>query len=498
MAPVYLKNILLHIPGSVYWKDKNGVYLGCNQFHATIAGLSCPEEVVGKTDYDLVWKEIAPTLIKTDQEIMQSGIPKEIIEIPTLLNGKKISMITNKAPLFDDKGEIIGIIGTSIDITEQRRIEHELCQTSQKLENVLDTIPGHIYWKDKNGAYLGCNNLQAQSFGLSKKEEVLGKTDHELQWKETADILRKIDKDVMKSRLSVTVEEPGVCSDNTVFLSRKVPLYDLNDKDKVIGILGVSFDITDQKLTEKKLLETHHKLEGMTVVSASIAHELRTPLASLQFSISNLRRDISELLKRHSAEPGQSSEKTSISNIADSIKDTFEAMDREINLSNLVIDLLLENVKPQAKTKEESTFSIIECINKALKRYPFTKSQKKLIHWQPQFDFMVEGNELTIAHILFNLFKNSLYFIAKARTGNIFITLEKDKSYNYLIFKDTGAGISKEHLPYIFDRFFSKTNHGAGIGLAWCKMAVESLGGNIQCDSVESEYTSFKITLPNV
>lgn len=73
LAQVYLNNVLFHVPGSIYWKSREGVYLGCNEFQAKMAGFNSCMEVIGKTDYDLPWKNIADILTETDQRIMQTG-----------------------------------------------------------------------------------------------------------------------------------------------------------------------------------------------------------------------------------------------------------------------------------------------------------------------------------------------------------------------------------------------------------------------------------------
>jgi PAS domain S-box-containing protein len=122
-AQVYLQNILERIPGSIYWKNIDGVYLGCNQMQADMADFKSPEEMVGKTDYELPWKEVADILRATDKRIMETKNPDELIETPTLSDGTKLIMLTNKAPLYDEEGKVIGIIGTSLDIT--KRIEAE-------------------------------------------------------------------------------------------------------------------------------------------------------------------------------------------------------------------------------------------------------------------------------------------------------------------------------------------------------------------------------------
>ena len=116
-------------------------------------------------------------------------------------------------------------------------------ETKDFLENIIALMPGHVYWKDKNGVLLGCNDLQAIDAGLLSRHEIIGKTDYDMPWKEQADILRKIDREVINTGVPKIIEEPSTLADGseTIFLSHKVPLY---YKGQIIGILGISFDIT--------------------------------------------------------------------------------------------------------------------------------------------------------------------------------------------------------------------------------------------------------------
>jgi PAS domain S-box-containing protein len=130
-------SILEYIPGWIYWKDVNGVYLGCNQAEAEILGLRSPEEIIGKTDYDLSWSGAAEILQKTDQRIMGSRRVEEIFEKVTGNDGKEIVMLTKKSPLYNDKGNVIGIIGVSIDITDRKEKE--------ELEVKLNKLQEEVY-----------------------------------------------------------------------------------------------------------------------------------------------------------------------------------------------------------------------------------------------------------------------------------------------------------------------------------------------------------------
>ncbi len=111
-----------------------------------------------------------------------------------------------------------------------------------EIEKVLSQMPSHIYWKNKEGFYLGCNTAHWQNFGLQSLSDCVGKTDYEIFPKEEADQLRQVDQEVMNTGIPKIVEESG---ETGVFLSHKTPLRDENNQ--IIGVLGTSINITHMK-----------------------------------------------------------------------------------------------------------------------------------------------------------------------------------------------------------------------------------------------------------
>ncbi len=116
-----LENVMKSFPGSVFWKDRNLVYLGCNAAEARAAGLSHPDEIVGKTDFDLGWNEGEPEFFRaSDMKVLESGQGlRDIEEVHQDGDGLTTWMETSKAPIFDEKGNISGILGVSVDVTER-------------------------------------------------------------------------------------------------------------------------------------------------------------------------------------------------------------------------------------------------------------------------------------------------------------------------------------------------------------------------------------------
>ncbi|MEI8055593.1 MAG: PAS domain-containing protein [bacterium] len=167
----------------------------------------------------------------------------------------------------------------------------QLKKAKNYLDNVLDNMPGLVYWKDKNGVILGDNEAHAKALGFSKPEDVIGKTDYDFSWKNQADEIHKNDLIAIRDGKTIIVEEEGVLPNGNkiVGLTHKSPLKD--EKGKIIGLIGISIDITARKEAEKKAaqlqLENEHQkteLEAQTKFKRLIdqaAHDTKSPLAIL-------------------------------------------------------------------------------------------------------------------------------------------------------------------------------------------------------------------------
>ncbi|HET7838532.1 MAG TPA: PAS domain-containing protein, partial [Rectinemataceae bacterium] len=130
-----LENVMESFPGSVFWKDRNLVYLGCNLAEARSAGLASPRDIVGKTDFDLGWSEGEAEFFRaSDMRVLESGAPVLNIAEAHMYGGEPSWMETSKAPIFDSAGRISGILGVSLDITERRRAEMALRESEASLE----------------------------------------------------------------------------------------------------------------------------------------------------------------------------------------------------------------------------------------------------------------------------------------------------------------------------------------------------------------------------
>jgi PAS domain S-box-containing protein len=131
-----LQLVMDTLPEAIFWKDRKSVYLGCNRNFAEDAGLSSPEKILGRTDFEMPWKrEEAEFYREYDRRVMMTDLPElGIIEPQLNSEGKQTWLETNKAPLHDVNGHVIGILGTYQDITKRKEAEIGLQELNQRLE----------------------------------------------------------------------------------------------------------------------------------------------------------------------------------------------------------------------------------------------------------------------------------------------------------------------------------------------------------------------------
>lgn len=197
-----LKLVLDTIPVAVWWKDRDSVYLGCNRLFAANAGLASPDDIVGKTDFDLPWKDSnAQHYRAADREVLDTGTAKLNYEETQLTkDGVVVQIRTSKVPLRNANGEVIGVLGTFEDITERRKAERALRSTQFAVDNMSEVA----MWVTPDARFVYANNAATELLGYSK-DELLAMTVFDIN----ADFVRDIwpaHWEEVRAKRTVTVE----------------------------------------------------------------------------------------------------------------------------------------------------------------------------------------------------------------------------------------------------------------------------------------------------
>jgi PAS domain S-box-containing protein len=171
-----LEEVISHIPIYVFWKDREARYLNCNQRFASVAGVGNRENIVGKTDYELLWRrEDAELIRRNDFSVMTSGRPLlDVEETHLQADGGTATFLTSRVPLKGESGEVIGVLGICSDITRRKREEEELRESRDRAQANLDAALDAIIEMDGKGIISGWNSRAAEIFGWSA-EKVVGR-----------------------------------------------------------------------------------------------------------------------------------------------------------------------------------------------------------------------------------------------------------------------------------------------------------------------------------
>lgn len=260
-----LKAILDNLPFLAWFKDKEGRHIEINRVFEIACGFP-RDQIIGKTDLDIWPLELALGYMADDQEVMVS---KKQIKKEDQVRDKAggIWFSTFKTPVFDQEGNVIGTTGIARDITESRRLEHELIEQRIFLKSLIDAIPDLIFYKDVNSVYLGCNRAFAHKFIGVTEEEIVGRTDLDfVKDKELARIAVQKDREILVSgktgmnELTLTLADGSIMEVETV----KTPFY---NEGEVAGLIGVARDITKRKIVQNELLIKQKMLSNVTTAT---------------------------------------------------------------------------------------------------------------------------------------------------------------------------------------------------------------------------------------
>jgi len=266
----FLGSILSAIPQSIFWKDTNCKYQGCNQRFARDAGFSSPDEIVGKTDHDLVWtKEQADSLVKCDKEILKTGIPLLNMEQRLIrADGKAVKLLVSKAPLRKEDGKVTGILGIYSDITATKQPEQKTETDGPTATEAISCMVQGVAITDQDGRILEVNRCFLEIVG-KKTEDIVGEFVFDCMPGDSKGMVKETVEGFKKTyRLEAKTSSQTI--DGKIFDIRVQPIQ------KNRGFVGAVISLIDiSKLAQRKQQAENNNNRTLGFL-AEISYKIRT------------------------------------------------------------------------------------------------------------------------------------------------------------------------------------------------------------------------------
>lgn len=493
-----LRTLIDLLPSLVYVKDRDSRFLVANIACASYMGASLPQDLIGKTDADFYPPDVAAAYRSDELEVLNGNPIMNKVEYSVSPIKNQNIILTTKVPFRGNEGNITGLVGASIDISEMKRTEKALIASKSNLQALINNKNEAIWSLDNNYNLIVCNDYFRDSYLAAYNEELkmgmnlINLLSPELKafWKPKYDSALAGEKIFFEFRENI--------NDKVFYFN--VYLNPIFSEGSITGVSALSVDVTDRKKEEEALIKAKEKAEESdrlkSAFLANMGHEIRTPMNGIM--------GFSELLK-NSTLTGEEQQRY--------IKIIETSGVRMLNIINDLIDI----------SKIESGImevDISKCnINDQLEYlFPFFEPEARLkglkLTCETFFhaaDAIIEIDKQKLNAILINLIKNAIKFTFK---GSIKFgyTLNRTKAINEsaeleFFVKDTGVGVSTEQREIIFERFrqgsesLNRNYEGAGLGLAISKSYTEMLGGKIWVQPNSGKYTegngsTFYFTIP--
>ena len=482
-----IEGIINAIPVRVFWKDKNLAYLGCNMAFARDAGFADPKDLIGKDDFQMVWRAQADLYRSDDLQVIMSDCPKLLSEEPqTTSMGNTITLLTSKVPLHNSEGKVCGVIGSYMDITERKRGEDVRNRLAMAVEQANDTI----VITDTDANILYTNPAFEKSTGYTRAE-ALGQNPHILKsGKQDAEFYRQMwgvlnGGEVWHGHF-INRRKSGELYEEEATIS---PVRDA--AGNTINYVAVKRDVTREVRIESQFRHLQ-KMEAFGQLASGVAHDFNNILAVISGSAQLLLMD----------------EKFLSAEGMEYVKQVINAAERAATLTR---QLLIFGRKQEMQSKPVALNDVIENLAKMLERV-IREDIALECQYAARLPF-IQGDPGMLEQVLLNLVVNARD--AMPNGGQLVIATEgtsvteacarrnpeaRPGEFVCLTVSDTGAGITSEHMQRIFEPFFTtkEVGKGTGLGLATVYSIVKQHQGWIEVSSRLGEGSTFKIFLPVV
>lgn len=515
-----LLSIVSNIPSGVFWKGRDFRYRGCNEAFARSAGVARPQDIVGKTDYELAWDaDQADYFRACDHRVMEENRPMlNIEEIERQADGRQAVLLTSKVPLHDRVGNVWGVLGIDTDISELKRVEAELRQVQAELEKRV---------QDRTSELAEANRqLQSEVAERRRAEEALQISQEryrliseltsdyayalqidehgnwQIEWATEAfaritggkplrldqrggwrDLVYVDDLPIMERRWHRLRAGRDAISEFRIMAvdgrtrwlrDHARPTWDAA-AGRTVRILGAAQDITDRKQAEEETrrhqdaLAHVARLSTMGELTGQLAHELNQPLCTVVGNAQTALR----LLTLSTPEVAESV--AALNDIITAGKHAGAVIRR---LREFV---RREQFQPVVLNVPRLVEELADLLQADARRHGAT------VRFEISDDLpAVRGDPIQLQQVLLNLARNGLEAMADMQAAHRELIVQADSSENNEVVIrviDRGPGLSEQSAACMFEPFYTTKSGGLGLGLSISRSIAEAHGGRLWADS---------------
>jgi PAS domain S-box-containing protein len=386
---------------------------------------------------------------------------------------------------LDPQGEVVEILESNVDITDRKRMEEALERDRNLLRALIDNLPDYVYVKDLQCRFLAANLATARIMGAASPDELLGRVDADFYPSELAAEYGDQEAELLRTGKPILdKDEPHVDAEGNprTVLTTKVPLK--NHHGDIVGLVGISRDITDRKEAENALRRTAEELarsnRDLEQFAYVASHDLQEPLRMVTGFLQLLHQKYSGRLDTD----------------ADQYIDF--AVDGAKRMQALIADLLTY-ARVGTRSRQLMLVDVATSFSQTLRNLGagIDETRAEITHGELP---TVWADGIQLSQLFQNLISNALKF-RRGVPPQIHVDAHHDPTQWTFSVRDNGIGIDREfqdRIFMIFQRLHTRQEYpGTGIGLAVCKKIVERHGGQIWVESIPGEGSTFYFTIPD-
>ncbi|NVN91031.1 MAG: PAS domain-containing protein [Desulfuromonadales bacterium] len=506
----FFQEILEAIPNPVFYKDMNHAYLGCNKAFSAFFGRTV-EEILGKNISDIIPKEQARERNEIERTIIETRSPIHYETGLLRSDGQSRTVLITKAPFSDENGSLCGIVGTFVDVTEQRLLDEQVKNAKREWEETLDSLKDFVILTDTEHRVRRCNRLLCDMTG-----------------KGFGEVLDQDWRDLLPDAGFEVVTFTGTSGELVHVASQRyygLNIYNMTepDSEEITGFVISLNDTTEIRSMTAELQRTSHelneaqraiyqqeKMASIGQLAAGVAHEINNPMGFISSNLSTLGKYMDKLKVYETAmievveskgdevttaEIRALRKKMKIDLILGDVNGLLEeSRDGAERVRRIVQDLKSFSHVDEAECKPSS---INDCLNSTLN---MARNEIKYVA-DVELEFDPDLPMLNCyPQQLYQVFMNLLVNAAHAIEGHGVIRIKTFRAGEDVVVRvsDTGRGIAPEHLSRIFEPFFTtkEVGKGTGLGLSISYDIIKKHGGIINVESRIGSGSTFTVRMP--